>query len=89
MKKETNKSEKTEKPKKKLLGNRTVLGKRASYREGVAWIALNDDPGSADSRDLETVSGYISTCLLADLFGVDRWQVAEDIINFRYKESKK
>lgn len=37
--------------------------KRASYRHGIEWIALNDDPGSQDAEDVECVSEMI-----ADLF---------------------
>lgn len=54
--------------------------KRASYREGVAWIALNDEPGD-DNPD--SVSSYISTALLADLFGKTTEQVARDICRYR------
>jgi hypothetical protein len=49
--------------------------KRASYKFGIAWIALNDNPG--DEEGLEEVSGYISTALLADLFSVDQKKVAQ------------
>jgi hypothetical protein len=44
------------------------------YRVGVEWIARNDNSGEGD--DLETVSGYISTLLLADLVGRTGTQVA-------------
>ena len=40
--------------------------KRASYRQGVFWIAANDNSGSRDT--LADVAGYVSTLLLADLF---------------------
>lgn len=56
---------------------------RASYKRGVAWIALNDDVGSEDALRVETVADYISTSLLADLFGVDRLKVARDIVIYR------
>lgn len=61
---------------------------RPKYREGVEWIAMNDDPGSSDSLDLEAVAGYISTHLLADLYGMDYKEVGRDVINFRTKERK-
>ena len=57
--------------------------KRASYREGVAWIALNDDVGAADARNPEVVQSYISTLLLADLFGKEPEDVAKDIVKYR------
>ena len=61
--------------------------KRASYKFGIAWIALNDNP--RDEEGLEEVSGYISAALLADLFSVDQKKVAQDVINFRAKHSRK
>ena len=40
--------------------------RRASYRTGVAWVAENDEPNELDA---EIIAGFISTSLLADLFG--------------------
>jgi hypothetical protein len=60
------------------------MSKRASYREGVNWIAFEDEPGD---RDVEAIAGYISTCLLADLFGKDRNDVARDILRAREKDA--
>lgn len=60
--------------------------KRASYREGVEWIALNDSAGE-DAYNEEAIAGFISTCLLADLFGVEREKVATDIVKFRKKNA--
>lgn len=57
--------------------------KRASYREGVDWIAQNDNAGEGDDTDV--IAGYISTLLLADLFGVEPGQAAVDINNRRAK----
>ena len=58
--------------------------KRASYREACAWIALNDDAATGDSE--ETISGYISTLLIADLFAVEPERVARDIARARRRE---
>ena len=55
---------------------------RASYRTGIAWIAWNDEPSD---RDPESVEGYISTTLLADLFGKEPQEVAEAIVRYRVK----
>lgn len=44
--------------------------KRASYREAIAWIGDNDDAGSDDARDPEVVRNYVTSCLIADIFGV-------------------
>lgn len=59
--------------------------KRASYREAIAWIALNDDPGSSDAYDPKEVGRMISSHLVADLFGVDNEKVGKDIVRFRLK----
>lgn len=58
----------------------------ASYRRGVEWIALNDDAGSDDARIVEQVRGYISTLLLADLFGKEPREVATDVVRLRMRE---
>ena len=57
--------------------------KRASYREGVEYIALNDDP---DTTDPEVVMGMISVGLLSALFGVTHDRVASDVVRFREKQ---
>jgi len=56
--------------------------KRASYREGVAWIAENDEPAESDP---ETIGSLVSVLLLADLFAVEPERVVADIIKFRKK----
>lgn len=60
------------------------MSKRASYRVGVSWIALNDEP---DCDEIDFVASMISTMLLADLFGKTYEAVAADIIRYRKKES--
>lgn len=57
--------------------------KRASYKEAIAWIALNDDAGGDEALDLEYTKGYVTTCLVADLFGVDTGKVGKDIVKYR------
>lgn len=61
--------------------------KRASYRDAVDWIAQNDS-ADEDSEVLEAVSSLVSTCLVADIFEVNREKVASDIIKRRQKLSK-
>lgn len=61
---------------------------RASYRFGVAWIALNDEVGSEDALNEEVVASYISSALLADLFGVLPQRVARDVIRYRRQQAK-
>lgn len=55
---------------------------RASYRKGVEWIALNDEP---EDFDPESISEYISTSLLAFLFGKDEIEVGRAIVRYREK----
>ena len=54
--------------------------KRASYRHGIRWIAENDEP---NDLDVETVAFYVSTLLLADLFGRDNYEIARAIVRER------
>ena len=56
--------------------------KRASYRVGIAWIAENDEPEELDANN---VAGYISTGLLADLFGKELDEVAAAVVRYRIK----
>jgi hypothetical protein len=53
------------------------------YLFGVDWIAFNDEPGC---MEVETVAGFISTLLLADLFDQRPDDVATDIIESRNRE---
>lgn len=57
----------------RLHGRVTPRMRRASYRDGVAWIAANDEPGEATSR------------MLADLCGVDPDRVDRDVERYRRK----
>lgn len=59
--------------------------KRASYREGVEIIALNDEAAELDE---EMVVGLASVMLLAELFGVDQERVVRDVVRFRKKHAK-
>jgi hypothetical protein len=52
----------------------------ANYTYGVWWIARNDEPLDTD---VESVASYISTLLLADLFGKKPSDVAFDIVSLR------
>lgn len=58
--------------------------KRASYRHGVEWIALNDDVACDD--DEEAIAGYVTVCLLADLFDITTERVARDVLRVRRRE---
>jgi hypothetical protein len=58
--------------------------RRASFRAGVAWIAMNDEPSMAE---VEQVAELISVMLLADLFEVEPERVARDVIRYRRKHN--
>lgn len=59
--------------------------KRASYREAVAWIALNDETCGPEAQDPKEVETLISVALVADIFGVDVQKVAADVVRYRQK----
>jgi len=50
---------------------------KQGYRYGVHWIAANDNAGTDDGP--EEISFYVSTLLLADLFGKDPEKVGADV----------
>ena len=53
---------------------------RASYRYGVQWLALNDE---ASETDVPIVASFVTTALLADLFGKEPEDVARDVLRYR------
>lgn len=53
---------------------------KMDYIEAVKWIAFNDEP---EDVVINSIAGYISTSLVADIFMVDRKQVAKDVRKFR------
>lgn len=60
--------------------------KRASYREAVHWIAVNDDGADgADRTNEASIAGYVTTLLIADIFGVEPERVARDVVRVRCK----
>lgn len=61
------------------------MAKRASYREGIDWIALNDEPGTDDPA---VVADQISVLLLADLFEKEPEEVAHAVIRHRKKGNR-
>jgi len=61
------------------------MSKVASYKHGVSWIAMNDNNGALDAMVTEVVASYISTILLADLFGKTVEHVAKDIVKARMR----
>lgn len=53
--------------------------KRASYKEGIAWIAIND----GREMDEQIVSEQVSSLLLADLFLLEPEKVGKDVVAYR------
>lgn len=58
---------------------------RPTIKAAVAWIALNDEPGDLD---VESVASFISTLLVADLFGVAPVVIARKIVKHRRDEAQ-
>jgi hypothetical protein len=58
---------------------------RPSYRDAVDWIALNDNAGNGDNE--AAVSWYISTILVADIFGRSPEEVGRDIMRVRARNT--
>lgn len=59
----------------------------ASYMKAVAWIANEDAPG--DDDDVEILSGYLTVCLVADLFDKEPGKVAADVHRYRVTHKTK
>ena len=56
--------------------------KRASYREAITWIAVNDEPRWSD---VDEIAGMISVTLIASIFQVEQNKIAQDILRYRVK----
>jgi len=61
--------------------------KRPSYRAAVNFIALEDDPAAGPCA--EEIRHYITTALVADMFGVDVERVAHDVASARNRVRRK
>lgn len=58
------------------------MTKRASYRDGIEWIAWNDEPSL---READEIADSISVALLAHLFGKTPFAVAAAVARCRIK----
>jgi len=54
--------------------------KRASYREAIEYVALNDEPSEIDA---DAMIGFASVQLIAHVFRVDDERVARDVVRKR------
>ncbi len=57
-----------------------------SYDYACAWVALNDN--QADGSDIPGIAQYLSTTLVADLFGKSTDQVAHYVAAMRRAEDR-
>jgi hypothetical protein len=55
-----------------------------SIRKAVEWIALEDNPGDSDST--EDIQHYMTTALVADLFGKTTREIAVAVARVRHEE---
>lgn len=60
--------------------------KRASYRDAIEWVALNDSAGDSDALDPEVAGALVSAVLVSDIFDVPSYKVGADIVHIRRKE---
>jgi len=59
---------------------REKLGHRAGYRDGVDFIAWNDN---CDMNTVKELVGTATVLMLAELFGTTQERVAQDVIAYR------
>jgi hypothetical protein len=59
----------------------------ASLKKAIEWIASEDALG--DNEDIETLSGYISVLLVADLFDKEANDIAKRVWQLRNKKKSK
>lgn len=63
--------------------------KRASYREGIEWIAINDEPSEKWSLKPEWVSQQATVLLMASMYEKHPLDVAIKVVNFRKRRGIK
>jgi hypothetical protein len=56
------------------------------YKDAITWIANEDAPADDDPPDV--LAGYLTVCLVADLFGKENKKVAHDVFQLRHPEAK-
>jgi hypothetical protein len=63
-----------------------VTRRHPTLKAAIEWIALNDNAGNGD--DLNTIAEYVTTALIADLFGKTPESLAVRILLLRNEEFK-
>jgi len=53
------------------------------YRALIDFIALNDDPGSPDSMDIDSIGGYVTVQMIRHVYKLKTEQVARDVLKKR------
>lgn len=69
-------------------GDGGAIRKRAGYREQVAWIADNDDPGAIDALDVEAVRVFVTVAMVADTWNKTPLDVAADVVRVRKRSER-
>jgi len=62
--------------------------RRASYRQAIEWVALNDSAADGDAFEPEPVSYLVSAALVADIFDVPSERVGRDVVRRREQLKK-
>ena len=63
------------------MARKRTITQAPTYGFGVRWIAQNDE---TSEHDPDVIAGFLSTLLLADLYGADPRSVAVDILRTRH-----
>jgi len=58
----------------------------AGIKFAIAWIAENDNAGMRDN--VEDIAGYVTVCLVADLFGKSTADIAERVYTYRQNRNQ-
>jgi hypothetical protein len=66
------------------IGSHAVNVHLSLFNDACRWIAKNDAPG--DDHDVETLAGYLTVVLVADVFGSTPEDVASIVYRMREKE---
>lgn len=57
-----------------------------SMQKAIDWIAFNDNEGSGD--DPKEIAGYMTVCLVADIWNIPRNQLAQAVWSIRALDEK-
>jgi hypothetical protein len=63
------------------MARRKTVTRRPTYGDAVRWLAFNDE---TIEHDCESIAGFTTTLLAADLFGAEPMILATDIVRTRH-----